>query len=136
MALPALEPLEPLVAEFGGPQGRGVQIIGYEHLESTVAAGVDQAVCGHLVQLLQTFELGLPGNHPVAEELLDHLAVRAVFRTAADGLEDSAGHGIIGVEVFDGVEVRQFDKVRAHQPLAVGLDDAAVFAVTDSRDLV
>ena len=66
------------------------------------------------------------GNHPVAEELLDNLAVGAVFGAATDGFQNAAGHGMLGRQVLDGAVVGQFGKGGVNQSLAAGLDDLAV----------
>ena len=88
-----------------------MEVVRDKDLERPVLRSVNQAVCGQFTELGQPFELSLPGNHPVAQELLDYLAIGAAFGAPSDGFDNRPNHGVIGVQVFYGAEIRQFHKI-------------------------
>ena len=91
---PALQPRQPFVAELHRPQRRRVQVVRDEHIEPPVAPGVNQPVRRQPFQLFQPLELRLPADEPVAQKLLNHLAVGTVFGAAAHRFQHAPGHRI------------------------------------------
>ena len=113
-----------------------MQVVGNEYIESAVAGGVQQAFRCQFLQLVKTLDFRFPRNHPVAQELLDYLAIGAVLSAAPYRFQHAARHGMVRGEVFDGTVVGEFGEGGVHQALPASLDNLAVLAVADARHLI
>ena len=123
---PPLQPFQPLVAELHRPQRRRMQVVRDEHIEPPVAPGVNQPVRRQPFQLFQPLVLRLPTDEPVAQKLLNDLAVGAVFGAAPHRFQHAPGHRVGRRKPPNGAEIRQLHKIGRHQPLAPGLHQMPV----------
>ena len=130
---PALQPFQPFIAKLDRPQRGRVQIVGNEHIELPVAPGVNQPVRGQLLQLRQPLVLRFPADEPVAQKLLDNLAVGTVFGAAPHRFQHAPGHGVGRRQPPYGTEIRQLHKIGRHQPLPPRLLQMPVAHIGNAR---